>query len=41
MQRDGTVLYNHVSTNLNGNVEISEMTFEDALAFVSEYEMVA
>ena len=41
MQRDGTVLYNHVSKQLNGNVELSDMTFEDALAFVGEYEMAA
>lgn len=41
MQRDDTVLYNHVLQQLNGNVELSEMTFEDAIAFVNEYEMAA
>lgn len=40
-QRDGTVLYNHVSEDLNGNVEKSNMTFEHAIEFVSEYKMVA
>lgn len=40
-QRDGTVLFNHVSKNLNGNVEKSNMTFESAIEFVSEYQMAA
>jgi hypothetical protein len=40
-QRDGTVLFNHVSEDLNGNVEKSTMTFESAIEFVSEYEMAA
>ena len=40
-QRDGTVLYNHVSKDLNGNVEKSNMTFEDAIEFVNEYQMAA
>ena len=40
-QRDGTVLYNHVLKQLNGNVELSEMTFENAIEFVNEYQMAA
>ena len=41
-QRDGTVLFNHVSKNLNGNVELSTMAFEDAMSFVSnEYKVAA
>lgn len=40
-QRDDAVLYNHALKDLNGNVEKSNMTFEDAIAFVNEYEMAA